>query len=206
ERFLIEDLHRDAGRGGLLGRGRERGGRQVERRGVDQAAHQVDRLGDHLAAPHRVGVALAGQHGDGQVGGRRRAVLAEAVGAEQRAGRDGFRLSRGGRGGRQGGRLARGGAVAVRARILRRGRPQRGARRPAELFLVEGGAFFRRAAKAHCENERGGELAAARDLGEFLEFAGSAKRGERVGEGTAERLVHSGEAGCGCRAIWGLYD
>ena len=58
ERRLVEDLHRDAGRGGLLRRGRERGGRQVERRGVDQVPHQVDGLGDHLAAAHRVGVAV----------------------------------------------------------------------------------------------------------------------------------------------------
>ena len=85
--------------------GRELGRRQVERRGVDQVAHQVDRVGDHLAATHRGGVALAGEHGhrDGNRG--RRPVLAEGVRAEQRPGGDGLRLDGGPRGQRNGNRL-----------------------------------------------------------------------------------------------------
>ena len=65
------------------------------------------------------------------------------------------------------------------------------------LLGVERRAVRRRAAEPDREDERGGQLAAAGDLGELFEFAGRAERGERVGEGTAERFVYPVRAGCG---------
>ena len=60
------------------------------------------------------------------------------------------------------------------------------------------------AAEPDREDQRGGQLAAAGDLGELFEFAGRAKGGERVGEGTAERFVYAVRAGCDARAVRGL--
>ncbi len=72
--------------------------------------------------------------------------------------------------------------------------------RSASYGVAVGGAL----AQPHREHQGGRQLPAAGDLADFLEFAGGAERGSALGEGTAERLVDSGETGCGGRAGWGL--
>ena len=123
------------------------------------------------------------------------------VRAEQGSGGDGLRLGGGPRGQRDGDRLN---PVILNGRCLRAGRPQRRPGGAAESLGVVGGVAVGRAAEPDREDQRGGQLAAAGDLGELIGFAGSAKRGERVGEGPAERFVNAVRAGCDARAVRGL--
>ena len=84
------------------------------------------------------------------------------------------------------------------------GCPQGRPGRAAQYLSVIGRVAVRRAAEPDREDQRGGQLTAAGDLGELIGFAGSAKRGERVGEGPAERFVNAVRAGCDARAVRGL--
>ena len=179
--------------------GRERGGRQVERRGVDQVPHQVDRLGDHLAAPRRVGVAVAGEHGDRQVAARGSARYLRKLYAPSSAPVATASASSG---------VSAGSATVtvLAAGGRHRWRPPSSPRPTAapcpparrSRSASNARALGRRLAEPDREHERGGQLAAAGNLGELLELARRAKCGERVGEGTAERLIDPGEPGCGC--------
>jgi len=153
---------------------------QLRGAGIDQVAHQRDRVGQHQrAAGGPARVLTAGQQREL----RRRlalaaAVPAEGVTAQQRAQRDSLGLV--GVPGRQG-QGDRGGA--------RRDRADRGAGRPAQRLAGEGGRAVD-GAEADRGDQRRWQLARRRDLRDFLRLAGRAECGERTGEAPAEGRVH----------------
>jgi hypothetical protein len=171
---LVENLGRDSLAGGdpdgLFG---QHGGRQVDRCGIDQVPDEVDGGGDYLAAPDRVGVAVAGEHRHGDVGRRSRPVPAEAVPAEQRPGGDGLRL--GGRLRRQRHRDGLGFFVFIpNGRFAPTQVAQRRSGGAAKFLGVKRGIVLRRAAEPYRQDQRNGQLPAAGDLGELFGFSSRA--------------------------------